>query len=69
MVKLEIGIWAMGIHYHAGESIRVVVSGSNPLWLDMAETPGGVMDTNKGHCRVYLGGEHASHVVIPYTDL
>jgi hypothetical protein len=31
VVKMEIGIWAMGVEYEKGESIRVEVHGMGPL--------------------------------------
>ncbi|KAK8070561.1 hypothetical protein PG997_010764 [Apiospora hydei] len=64
VVKLDIGIWAMGIEYEAGESLRVVVSGRNKAvnnfgtseWVD-----------NKGTHKVHFGGEYASHVILPFV--
>lgn len=67
-VRLDIGIWAMGVEYEAGESIRVEVHGTSPLLRGEfeAEDPFGEF-TSKGRHTVYLGGEFASHVILPFV--
>jgi uncharacterized protein len=63
VVKSEIGIWAMGIDYEAGEGIRVHVSGRN-----MAVSNFGKLDVdNKGEHKIQLGGEHQSHIILPFV--
>ncbi|KAF7554896.1 hypothetical protein G7Z17_g2577 [Cylindrodendrum hubeiense] len=42
VVRLDIGIWAMGIEYEAGESLRVVVSGRNFGQWQIADLSGGL---------------------------
>lgn len=64
IVKLEIGIWGLGIEYEAGEGIRVQVSGRTRAVDDM-----GTLDhiDNKGTHRVHIGGETPSHVILPFV--
>jgi len=64
VVKLDIGIWAMGIEYEAGESLRVVVSGR-----DKAVNNFGTSEwvNNKGTHKLHFGGEYASHVILPFV--
>jgi predicted acyl esterase len=63
VVKLEIGIWAMGVEYEEGESLQVRISGRN-----LAVNNFGTSEhtDNKGAHKVHLGGEFASHVILPY---
>lgn len=64
IVRLDIGIWAMGIEYEAGESLRVVVSGRN-----FGVSNFGSLDhlDNKGEHRVHIGQDFSSHVILPFT--
>jgi predicted acyl esterase len=63
VVKLEIGIWAMGVEYEAGEGLQVRVSGRN-----MAVNSFGTAEhnDNRGMHRVHVGGEYPSSVVLPF---
>lgn len=63
IVKLEIGIWAMGIEYEAGESLRVQISGVNQGMHFSTED----FTNNKGRHVVHLGGDYSSHVILPFT--
>ncbi|KAH8602375.1 Alpha/Beta hydrolase protein [Bisporella sp. PMI_857] len=64
VVKLDIGIWAMGIEYEAGEGLRISVSGRS-----FAVNNFGTLDhvRNKGRHIVHMGGDRASHVVLPFV--
>ena len=64
VVKLEIGIWAMGIEYEEGESLQVRISGRS-LAVNNFGTPDHT--DNKGAHKVHLGGSHASYIVLPFT--
>lgn len=66
IVKLEIGLWAMGIDFEAGESLSVQVSGEYPLINEFAGKKEIVEERNKGMHQVHLGGEYASHVILPF---
>lgn len=63
-VRLDIGIWAMGIEYEAGESLRVHVSGRS-----FAVSNFGTLDhvKNRGRHNVHLGGRYPSHLVLPFV--
>ncbi|KAJ5371093.1 alpha/beta-hydrolase [Penicillium cataractarum] len=68
VVKLEIGIWAMGIEYQAGESISVQISGNFPLiaeYRDGSEIPP-LEVKNRGRHKIHFGGEYPSHVILPF---
>ncbi|KAH8198731.1 hypothetical protein TruAng_007095 [Truncatella angustata] len=64
VVRLDIGIWAMGIQYEAGEGLRVSISGRSHAVSNF-----GTLDhvKNKGKHVVHLGGNHPSHVVLPFV--
>jgi hypothetical protein len=68
VVKMEIGIWAMGVEYEAGESIRVEAHGMSPLLRGEFEmnNPFGEM-TSRGIHRVHIGGKFPSYVVLPFV--
>lgn len=68
VVKLEIGIWAMGVQYEVGESIRVEVHGNNPtLRGEFGEVRNPFAHlASKGFHRVHVGGDLASHVILPF---
>lgn len=64
IVRLDIGIWAMGIEYEAGEGIRVSISGRN---LGVSNFGSTAHSLNKGKHRVHFGGDYPSHIVLPFT--
>jgi predicted acyl esterase len=63
IVKIEIGMWATGIEFEAGEGVQFEVAGhirgvsnfGNPEHVN-----------NKGRHNVHIGGEYDSHVIIPF---
>jgi uncharacterized protein len=69
ITKLEIGIWAMGVDYEAGESICLRVGGKNHTaaefnaWSD----PRPDHELNKGQHVVHFGGDYPSSLIIPYV--
>jgi predicted acyl esterase len=67
IVEMEIGIWFMGLQYEQGESIRLDISGSNPLWPELSTSNAEPM--NKGQHTVHFGGSHASHLILPHVSL
>ncbi|KAJ1336181.1 hypothetical protein MN608_02929 [Microdochium nivale] len=64
IVRLDIGIWATGIEFEAGESVRIVISGRS---LAVSNFGTHEHNDNKGTHQVHLGGEHASHVILPFV--
>jgi uncharacterized protein len=64
IVKLDIGIWAFGIEYEAGEGIRVQISGRTRSVDNF-----GTLEhlKNKGMHKVHVGGETSSYVILPYV--
>lgn len=70
VVELEIGIWAAGIDYEAGQSIRVQLSGGNPTWpeLQASGLSAGEQEVNKGQHVVHFGGEFPSRVILPFVE-
>jgi predicted acyl esterase len=70
IVKMEIGIWAMGVEYDAGESIRVEIHGNSPLLkgeFDDVSTDPSKSQRSQGMHNVYFGAEYPSHVVLPFV--
>jgi predicted acyl esterase len=70
IVKLEIGIWAMGVEYEAGESINVEIHGTSPLlrgeFDDVLNDPF-TQQKSKGMHTVHFGGEYPSHIILPFV--
>ncbi|KAJ9142984.1 X-Pro dipeptidyl-peptidase C-terminal non-catalytic domain-containing protein [Pleurostoma richardsiae] len=64
VVKLEIGIWAYGVEYEAGEGLRVRISGR-----DMAVSNFGSSEhvDNRGRHRIHFGGDTPSYVILPFV--
>lgn len=69
VVKMEIGIWAMGIDYEAAESISMQISGNFPLiaeYRDGSEAPP-LEVKNKGMHKIHFGGDYPSHLILPFV--
>ncbi|SCZ87303.1 BZ3500_MvSof-1268-A1-R1_Chr2-2g04769 [Microbotryum saponariae] len=72
IVKLEIGIWAMGWQYDAGESLRVEICGGHDMNHEIRHftTKFPAESTlNKGVHKVHFGGEYASKVILPFVSI
>lgn len=68
VVEMEIGIWAMGIEFEAGESLRVQISGQYPLVREFPQfLPPPVDERNRGSHKVHFGGSHQSRVILPFV--
>ncbi|KAI5237090.1 alpha/beta-hydrolase [Aureobasidium subglaciale] len=70
VVELEIGLWAAGMDFEEGESLSVQVSGEYPLvdeFKGRGPPKAKVEERNKGQHNVHLGGEYASHVILPFV--
>ncbi|KAJ0341860.1 hypothetical protein COL154_006194 [Colletotrichum chrysophilum] len=68
VVKLEIGLWAMGIDFEEGESLRVQISGQSPMIPEYKEAKAApVEDKNKGFHKVHIGPEYPSRIILPFV--
>ncbi|KAH8425125.1 CocE/NonD family hydrolase [Aspergillus melleus] len=69
IVKLEIGIWAMGVDFDAGESISLRVSGQFPSIAEYKtwSKPRPEHELNKGKHVVHCGGDYPSCLILPFT--
>lgn len=68
VVEMEIGIWAMGIDYEAGEALELQVLGGLPT----IEAFGPLKDApknagNKGMHNVHFGGRYRSRIILPFV--
>jgi uncharacterized protein len=65
-VPVEIEIWPSGTRFAAGETLRVVVQGSDiykyARWIVMARHPKTI---NAGVHVIHTGGKYDSHLLIP----
>ncbi|CAK7205262.1 hypothetical protein SEUCBS139899_008029 [Sporothrix eucalyptigena] len=69
IVEMHVGLWAMGIEYEAGESLRVDVSGQYPLFKDytaVVKAPP-VEEKNVGKHIIHVSSEHPSRVILPFV--
>ncbi|KAJ5693411.1 hypothetical protein N7462_002834 [Penicillium macrosclerotiorum] len=64
VVRLEIGIWCMGIEFEEGESLQLQVSGHYQGISKFGTTE---HINNKGRHWVHVGGEYDSHLVLPFV--
>ncbi|SPO01415.1 probable acyl esterases [Cephalotrichum gorgonifer] len=71
IVRLEIGIWAMGVDFDAGESISLRVGGQYPSIAEFKSfsAPRPEHELNRGKHTVHFGGEYPSFVSLPFTPL
>jgi len=69
IVEMEIGIWAMGAEYTAGESLRVDISGGYPLFQEFegVEHDDKGSQRNKGLHNVHFGPEYPSRLILPFV--
>ncbi|KAH8881276.1 alpha/beta-hydrolase [Thozetella sp. PMI_491] len=67
VVRLEIGIWAMGNDFDAGESIQVQIHGQYPSFNETSafSKPRPESEKNHGEHIVHFGGDYQSHVILP----
>ncbi|RHZ52902.1 CocE/NonD family hydrolase [Aspergillus thermomutatus] len=68
IVRLEIGIWAMGVDFDAGESISLRVSGQYPSIAEYKtwSKPRPEHELNRGKHFVHCGGDYPSSVILPF---
>lgn len=64
VVRLEIGIWAMGVEYEAGESLQLRIAGH---YQGISNFGTSDHNRNKGRHWVHVGGEYDSHLVLPFV--
>jgi predicted acyl esterase len=70
VVKLEISLWPMGIHFEAGEGLLFRVQGfidtssDFPSHIDMK-----LDNLNKGEHTVHFGGRYDSTIIVPVVAL
>ncbi|KAI5251051.1 alpha/beta-hydrolase [Aureobasidium subglaciale] len=62
VVKLEIGIWAMGVEYEAGEGFQFEISGHH---RGMKGFGNGEHSKNEGKHVLHFGGVHDSRLILP----
>lgn len=72
VVRLEIGIWAMGWQYDAGEGLRVEIGGGHDMNHEIRHfttrfPPESTL--NKGKHTVHFGGEFPSKVILPFVSI
>lgn len=69
VVELKIPIWAGGIAFDAGESLRLEIKGHDPILPEYPALRKGPKNLNKGQHVVYTGGKISSTLIIPLTQV
>jgi len=64
IVPVEIPIWPTGMLWHAGEQLRVVVTGHNLAGRHIPGLPEPTL-RNKGEHIIHTGGRYDSHLLVP----
>ncbi|GAA5931724.1 hypothetical protein JCM3775_000024 [Rhodotorula graminis] len=72
VVRLEIGIWAMGWQYDAGEGLRVEIGGGHDMNHEIRHfttrfPPESTL--NKGRHVVHFGAQYPSKVILPFVRI
>ena len=72
IVPVEIGIWPIGMYWHAGQQLKISVQGYAEMWLEDQMMPNGPVfeyaTRNKGEHIIQTGGIYDSHLLIPVTN-
>lgn len=66
VVRLDVGIWATGIQYEAGEALRVVVGGR---YRGVSHFGTSEHTINRGRHKLLLGKDHPSQVILPLLEV
>jgi uncharacterized protein len=67
VVALDIPIWPCGMRWHAGQQLRLVLTGHDlSVPYHPGETPN--PNHNAGHHRIHTGGDHDSHLLVPLVE-
>lgn len=67
VVELKIPIWAGGICFDEGESLRLEIKGHDPILPEYPALRKGPKNLNKGRHVIYTGGKFSSSLTIPLT--
>lgn len=67
IVPLDIPIWPVGMCWHAGERLTLIISGRDLATPHHPDTPPNPT-RNAGEHRVYAGGEYDSHLLAPLAS-
>jgi predicted acyl esterase len=69
IVPVEIGIWPIGMIWHPGQKLLLIVQGYAYWWFEDKMLPGGPIFRydigNKGHHIIHTGGKYDSHLLVP----
>ena len=68
VVPVDIPIWPIGMRWHAGEQLRLIVAGHNltPIPLPGIKPP---LLRSKGEHIIHTGGNYDSHLLVPVIPL
>lgn len=67
VVELKIPIWAGGIVFEEGESLRLEIKGHDPILPEFPPMRTGPKNLNTGQHVVYTGGKFPSTLIVPLT--
>ncbi|MGA8254755.1 MAG: CocE/NonD family hydrolase C-terminal non-catalytic domain-containing protein [Mycobacterium sp.] len=66
IVDIEIDLFPIGLVFHPGEQLRLVISARNALGAIMPGTRD-YIPHNSGKHIIHTGGQHASYLQLPIT--
>ncbi|GLB10313.1 hypothetical protein AtubIFM57258_006716 [Aspergillus tubingensis] len=69
VVELRIPIWAGGIAFDEGESLRLEIKGHDPILPEYPALREGPKNLNRGRHVVHTGGKHQSSLIVPLTSV
>jgi len=64
IVPLDIGLTPIGMRWHPGQQLRIIIAGYNPALLKFDWTVGS-KTRNTGRHTIHAGGQYDSHLLVP----
>lgn len=69
VVRMDIGLWQTGIQFEASEQLVIKVAGHPMALAEFPPLRGALPNANKGRHILHVGGDVASHVILPLVNL
>lgn len=72
IVPVEVGLWPLGMFWHAGQQLQVVVQGHNTSWMDGMAGGQSIFKyelRNRGDHIIHTGGKYDAHLLVPKIPL
>ena len=68
-IPVEIAIWPMGMLWHPGQSLRLIIAGYNVGAQPIPGIGPIPITRNRGNHIIHTGGKYDSHLLVPFIPL